>query len=105
MSDFRIKVTTETLVSVSQDVIQKVNKVQKAFDEIDSIVRGTASYWDGDGHAECNKYFEVRKDDYDRILRELKTHVENLQLIAGGYKEVEEKTTSYSGMLPEDIIV
>lgn len=100
-----IKVTTEVLTSVSGDVTQKINKVQKAFDEIDTVIRNTTSYWEGDGNNQCREYYKIRQDDYERILRDFKTHIENLQQIAVGYKEVEEKAITYSSILPEDVIV
>ena len=105
MSGIHIKVTTETLLSVSAEVTQKINKVQKAFDEIDTVVRGTSSYWEGEGHGKCCDYYQIRQDDYDRILREFKTHIENLQRIAGGYKEAESAATMHAQVLPVDVII
>ena len=105
MSDIRIKVTTEVLSSVSTEVTQKINKVQKAFDEVDSVIRSMTSYWEGNGQTQCNQYYQIRQDDYDRILRDFKTHIENLQLIAGGYQEVEIKNTEHSGVLLADVII
>ena len=105
MDSIHIKVTTEKLEAVSAEVSQKINKVQKAFEEVDTVIRKTSSYWEGDGNARCREYFQIRQDDYNRIFRDFKTHIENLQQIAAGYKEAETSAVMYAQILTEDVIV
>lgn len=104
MDSIHVKVTPETLVSVSQQVTGKIVEVQKAFDDINDVIQKTASYWEGDGQAQCLQYYQTRKEDYSRILREFKTHAENLSQIAGGYTQVETKATALAQTLLEDVI-
>lgn len=105
MNNIQIKVTTETLISVSADVRQKISNVENAFDEIDSIVSGTSWYWEGDGQRGFREYYNIRRDDYTRILHEFKTHIDNLQEIAGVYQETEKTAVSTANMLLGDVIV
>ena len=71
MNGIEIKVTPETLVTVSTDVTQKISKVQSAFAELEGIIQNTSSYWEGDGHDKCVGAYQLRKENYQNILNEI----------------------------------
>lgn len=104
MNDIQIKVLPETLVSISADVNQKINRVQNAFVEIDSVIQNTSSYWEGDGHNECVEAYQIRKENYESIFRSFKEHITSLQEIAGVYQQVEVAAEELSMDLEGDVI-
>lgn len=44
MDEFVIKVTPEKLETISQEVVGKVEKVQKAFETVNSLISSTGQY-------------------------------------------------------------
>lgn len=104
MSDIQIKVVPETLISVSADVTRKIDGVEKAFVEIERIIQNTSSYWEGDGHNECEEAYQIRKENYESIFRSFKEHIASLQEIAGVYEQVEVSAEDLSMNLEGDVI-
>jgi len=104
MSDIQIKVLPETLISVSEDVTQKIGRVQTAFTELEHIIQNTSSYWEGDGHKECVEAYQIRKENYESIFRSFKEHIGSLKEIAGVYQQVEAAAEDLSMDLEGDII-
>lgn len=104
MSDIHIKVETEKLVSISTDVTGKIGKVQSAFAELESVISNTSNYWDGDGHDAFIGAYQIRKDDYERILNNFKEYITNLQQIAGVYSQTENYNEDLSEGLMDNVI-
>ena len=104
MSDIKIKVLPETLMSISADVTQKIGKVQNAFTELENIIQKTSSYWEGDGHSEYVEAYQNRKENYENIFRSFKEHISSLQEIAGVYQQVEAEVEDLSMNLEGDVI-
>lgn len=105
MLDVHIKVTTDTLLSVSAEVEEKVKRVQEAMEEIDGIVGGSGFYWEGSGQSRYNNFYHIRKDDYMRILNSFREHIINLHQIAGVYQAAESQAVSYIQPLMGDVII
>ena len=105
MDEFIIKVTPERLESISQDVTGKVERVQRAFEEVEDIISGTSQYWQRKGNRCMQEFYNIRKDDYQRIFGEIREHVFKLQTIAGVYREVEKTNEEFMDMLPGDVII
>lgn len=104
MSDIQIKVLPETLISISTDVTQKIGKLQTAFMDLEHIIQSTSSYWEGDGHSECVEAYQIRKENYETIFRNFKTHIDSLHEIAGVYQQVEVAAEDLSMELEGDVI-
>lgn len=96
MDEITIKVTAETLVSVSDDVEQKISKVQNAFEQLESVVQGSLNYWEGMGQSSFYQAYRIRKDDYMQILTSFKEHIVNLKQIAGVYQKAESDAVDIS---------
>ena len=105
MDEFVIKVTPEKLESISQDVVGKVGKVQKAFENVNNLIASTGQYWDGKAQYQMQKKYNNRKDAYERIFQEIKDHVVKLQTIAGVYRETEKANAEIMDRLPGDVII
>ena len=105
MDEFIIKVTPERLESVSYEVVGNVEKVQKAFENVNNLLATTSHYWQGDGQEKMKETYDLKKDDYERVFREIKEHVVKLQTIAGVYRETEKSNRDIMNMLPGDVIV
>lgn len=105
MSGIEIKVTPETLVTVSTDVTQKISKVQSAFAELEGIIQTTSSYWEGAGHDKCVEAYQHRKENYQNILKSFQDHIANLHEIAGVYQESETFAEELSMELEGDVII
>lgn len=103
MDDIQVKVTPETLLSISADVTQKIAKVQNAFGELDSIIRGSGSYWEGRGQSAFAHAYELR-ENYEKILKSFQEHIVNLQQIAGVYRETEAFAEDLSLQLESNVI-
>ena len=104
MGDIQIKVIPETLVSISADVTQKIDRVQSAFQDLEQIIQNTSSYWEGDGNSECIEAYQNRKENYENIFRAFREHIVSLQEIAGVYQQVEATAEDLSMDLNGDVI-
>ena len=105
MNDIHIKVTPETLVNISSDVSQKIGKVQNAFSELEGIIQASSSYWEGDGNDAFVKAYELRKENYEGILKSFQEHIVNLQEIAGVYQQAENTAEDWALDLEGDVII
>ena len=105
MNEMHIKVTTETLVSISADVTSKIDKVQSAFLELEEIVKGSVSYWEGNGQAGFRDAYDIRKDNYNEILQSFREHIVKLQQMAGVYEAAEQAAEELVFDLAGDVII
>lgn len=105
MDEFIIKVTPEKLETISQDVVGKVENVQKAFENVSSLIASTEQYWRRNGNCRMREAYNNRKDDYERVFGEIKNHVVKLQTIAGVYRETEKANLDIMDILPGDVII
>lgn len=105
MSDIHIKVTPETLTSISSDVTQKVNRAQNAFMELEEVIQSTSHYWEGKGHDAFVAAYQLRKESYMNIFKSFQEHIVNLQQIAGVYQQSENFAESMIQELEADVII
>ncbi len=105
MEEYTLKVTPETLISVSGDVLTKISKTQNAFAQISNLIVKTSEHWEGEGQTMAMKHYRMRKDEYERVFRALIEHINKLQGIAGVYKSAERQNESIAEILPSDVII
>ena len=103
-SEVRIKVQTEKLVATSTKVNGSITKCRNSFEQMDSVLRGTSRYWEGEGHSSALKAYTSRADDIERVFNTIAKHVQDLNVIAGTYEDVEGFATEMSNILLGDII-
>ena len=104
MDDIIIKVDTDVLRKVSGNAKEKIQNAKRAFEDMETLIRRTADYWEGQGHDSMQNAYQMRSDDYQRIFMGLEDHVNNLLQIAGVYETGENKITQAAGALPADVI-
>lgn len=104
MADMTIKVSTEVLVKASENLTNAVSKAHSTFQEIESIISRTVSYWEGSGHNAMNDAYKVRSDDYNMVFNAIKEHVAKLNNIAGVYSTTESQIVQATSMLSGDVI-
>ncbi len=99
-----IKVTPEVLVSKADEVSIKIEKIASSFSELEKIMTGTESYWQGEAGEIHRKLYKDQKKNMDEIIRRLKEHPIDLRSIAQKYKIVETEAVSLAASLPGDVI-
>lgn len=104
MENIVIKVRTEKLINVASELTKSVDETQKAFQQMEDIVKASCSYWEGRGHDAMVSTYLNRSDDYERIFKAIKTHASNLLEIAGVYAIEERRNTAIATMLAGDVI-
>lgn len=104
MDGINIRVTPGELKTISSDTLSKIKKAKSTFEQISGVVSKMRGYWEGDGQVKAEEYYNIRKDDYERIFDALSAHVTNLQTIAGVYEMTESSNVGQSESLPIDVI-
>lgn len=100
-----LKVTPETLVSMSSDIEKKISDLQKLFQEIHTDISRTRSFWEGEAGDQHRTQYEDMKGDIDETIKRLKDRPVSLLQMANLYKETEVKVTGAAQMLQADVIV
>ena len=104
MADINIKVSTQELRRAADNVDNYINSVRKSFDEINSTVQKSSSYWEGEGGNFFRNDYASYDEDILQLITMLKDQVTNLRQMAGIYEEAENKTTGISTGLPDNVL-
>ncbi len=104
LGNIRLKVEPNQLVAQANEVSNHVKKMEKLFEEMNSVINRTEAYWIGAAGDLHRKLYRDEKDDIDQIVRRFKEHPTDLQLIAQEYTNAENVTTAESKALPQDVI-
>lgn len=99
-----IKVTPDVLNTKANEVTGYITAIQQAFDEIKELVAKSSSYWIGEAGDHHRKQFQKQEGNIDQILKRLREHPEDLQKIAGTYREAESKQQDSNEALPTNLI-
>ena len=67
-----IKVTPAELKNQSNQVLTDIKAIEKHWKNIESLVKGTKNYWEGDASNTHIRIYRDVKDDVDKILKRLK---------------------------------
>ncbi len=102
--DVHIKVNTAQLNSKADTVTTEINNMNKCFEQLESIINKTASYWIGEAGDEHRKLYSEQKDNIDIIMRRLKEHPVDLRTMAGTYEATEREVTAIGNSLSGDVI-
>lgn len=100
----RIEVAPEMLFSTSDEILSEVRAISNRFDNINSIVQNTASYWSGDVSEEERSFYKKKKGAIDEALENIKTYSVELKSIAQNYVNVETEATDTATQLPTNIL-
>ncbi|MBR0308479.1 MAG: WXG100 family type VII secretion target [Mogibacterium sp.] len=98
-----IKVTPAELKNQSNQVLTDIKAIEKHWKNIESLVKGTKNYWEGDASNTHIRIYRDVKDDVDKILKRLKENPVKLQQMAGVYEETEGMAENTANELPTDL--
>ena len=104
LNTVNIKVDPDVLKNASGDVRAFVGSLREIFESIETIVKRSADYWEGEGH---NSHFESYNSRQQQVYTALDRFLENaedLEKIAGVYTETEQRNVEEAEALPVDVI-
>lgn len=100
-----LKVAPSVLKTQSGVVSSEINTLEQAWREMESVIKKTKGYWEGQASNQHLEYYNDVKDDMETIIRRLKEHPVDLLKMAGIYEESENMAQQIASSLPEDVIV
>lgn len=100
-----IKVTTEQLRTAAYEASGYIKRVYESFDNIESIIKATSGYWEGEGQAAFLKSYLDRIGKIDKALMGFQDNIDDLLKIAGIYETTESRITDNNSALWSDVIV
>lgn len=100
----KIRVTPAVLKRKADEVVSRIDRVQKLFGEMDACIRGTKGYWIGAGGEAHRNAYEMEKETIELILRRLREYPDDLLKISGNYEYREQDLTNGFGALGEHAI-
>lgn len=101
----RLKVKTEVLLTIAGEVEGQISAMRQQFDEINSIVNRSASYWEGEGQVSYVQKYRSKCDSIETALRRFSENVTDLRTIAGVYTATEAAAVETANTLSSDVIV
>lgn len=105
-NNVQLKVTPEELKAKSTSVSKIVTQMKREYDNLNSIISKTGSYWTGDGGNSHRGKFSEQKDDVDEMFRRINEHIVDLEKMAGVYTSTETAIkTEIGDVLPSDVII
>lgn len=96
----QLTVTPEELDAQATAVEAKLSVMKELFEDVNTLVSGTESYWigmAGDAHRES---YHSRMDGIQEMLRRYEEHVRDLRRMAGVYQTAEKAATFVADTLP-----
>ncbi len=104
MSDFTIKVSSETMVQQASAIQTAVNNIRQNLHNIGERVAQTRNYWEGEAsNSHINTYNSELKNQCDEILNRLFEHPNDLLKMAGIYEQTEKEDVENIVSLPQNI--
>lgn len=95
-----LTVTPEALKSQAGAVENERRKMQECFNDLRSLIEGSAAYWVGEAGEAHRKLYLNRIGRIDEMLERYREHVIDLQTMAGVYTEAEAQAASRAEALP-----
>jgi WXG100 family type VII secretion target len=103
--DIQLKVAPDVLKGKAQEITQQVNSLSNDWKAMCNVILKSKSYWEGEASDYHRKTFDENKSDVEQILRRLKEHPKDLQVMAGIYTQAEADAAKLASSLPDEIIV
>lgn len=100
-----IRVKTEQLVSIANNVETKIQRLEQVFSDIDQTVSTSRQYWEGDGASAFLTAYQSKQDAVQTAFRRFRENVQDLQEIAGVYSQAEQAAVQENAALTTADIV
>lgn len=104
MANIKLKVKPDELVSKSGEIKKDINAIEQSFTKVTTLVTNTKKYWEGDASDKHIKRYNELKEDFQTIVKRLKEHPDDLEKMAGVYKENENEIKNLLEALPTDVL-
>lgn len=104
-SGIRIKVKTEVLVASALQTEKNISKLSQSFQIIEKAVKSSSSFWEGEGAAAFIEAYNKRTENINTAIRRFTEDVNDLQTIAGIYKQTEKEAKETAKSLSSDVII
>lgn len=99
-----VKADPQKIISTSNTLKRKIDKLQYVFDTMVDTVNQTANYWQGDASETYRNDFKEERPEFEEAFRRMLEHVEDLNTIASQYIDAEEKAIDLTESLLSDVI-
>ncbi len=103
MADFELRVSPDVMMRQADAIQNRITAIKQQFGIIDSTVKKTRGYWEGEASRLHEKKFLKLKSDCDEITKRLGEHPNDLLKMAGLYKETESQSVGDANSLQSDI--
>lgn len=100
----QILVTNEELSRTANEFNQKGQNIRNYMNQMLSQVEALSKSWEGEAAEAYRRKFKSLEDDIQRMLSMINEHVNDLNEMAGVYKNVEEQNIEAINTLAEDVI-
>lgn len=104
MASVNLKVTPDQLKKKSGEIQKEIVAIENDFTKIDGYITGTKKYWEGEASGVHIKGYNKMKDDLNTIIKRLKEHPKDLEVMAGVYEETENTIKTIASALPTDVL-
>lgn len=102
--DCTIQVDTDVMVKKADEVSGAISRMERSFNELQSIVSRTGGYWTGEAAENYRKMFRDEKENISQILKRLEEHPSDLKMMAVGYDNTERNLQQENQRLQSDYI-
>lgn len=99
-----IRVDAAVLNQKADEVSKAVANMEQLFGQTQQIAERTRYYWVGEAGDLHRRMFAEQKEEIDIILKRLKEHPVDLQIIAKTYQETERHLTETASQLSSNLI-
>lgn len=104
ISNVTFRADANTLRSKASEVLTACDTVEKEFKKIETIIKNTNNYWVGTAAEEHRKVYNNYKDDIAAIIKRVKEHPKDLNLIAANYDSAESNNVQQSSLLTGSVL-
>ena len=105
MGGFKLKVTPDILKSQAQIINQEINLIEKQWANIETLIKRSKGYWEGDASQQHINYYKEFKEPISQIIKMLKEHPNDLLKMAGIYDSAEKEAAELTTSLPDEVII
>lgn len=104
-SGIRIKVKTEELQLVANEVEEQIKRLKQKLETVDDVVKRSSAYWEGEGQSAYIQTYHKKSESVENTLKAFSDHIANLRIMAGVYEAAEESAVETVNALSSDVIV
>lgn len=101
----RLRVKTEELLIVADEVANQIRTLRQQTSEIDHIIERSSIYWEGNGQTSYSQAYRSKRDMMEEALHQFSENVTDLRTIAGVYTSTEQAAAETADSLACDVIV